>query len=30
MNNSTEKINLEHIKQQIRYLTNQEGKPQRY
>jgi len=25
MNNYTENINLEHIKQQIRYLTNQQG-----
>jgi len=25
MNNHTENINLEHIKQQVRYLTNQQG-----
>lgn len=26
MNNHTENINLEHIKQQVRYLTNEQGK----
>jgi len=26
MNNPTENMKLEHIKQQVRYLTNQEGK----
>ena len=26
MNNHTENMNLEHIKQQVRYLTNEQGK----
>ncbi|MFP4134121.1 MAG: hypothetical protein ACLFTJ_08205 [Halothece sp.] len=26
MNNNNENMNLEHIKQQVRYLTNQQGK----